>query len=115
MHLLHLLLTALILAAPAVGADTAGGIAIRSLEPTVLFPKKEPLAQIARLAVDNRSGSMLSVEVSVTVADGSPGAGQPVTLAPNQSTYDVLIPDIAAPAEVRIEVRASGTVRGSQV
>lgn len=110
MHLLPLIITALVLAAPAVGANTAGDIAIRSLEPTVLFPKKEPLAQIARLAVDNRSGSMLSVEVSVTVADGSPGAGQPITLVPNQSTYDVLIPDIAAPAEVRIEVRASGTV-----
>jgi len=115
MRLLPFLLAALILAAPAVGANSSGDIAIRSLEPTVLFPKKEPLAQIARLMMDNRINSIISVEVTVTVAGGPPGAGQPLTLVPNQSTYDVLIPDIAAPAEVRIEVRAAGTVLATHV
>lgn len=91
-------------------AQPAALVRIVSLEPTVLFPKKEPLAQIARLTVDNRSSAAVSGEVVVTVGGGVPGAGQPVKLGPNQSTYDVLIPDVATPTEVRIEVRAAGAV-----
>lgn len=81
---------------------------VLSLEPTVLFPKREPLAQIARLTVAN-VGAAVTGDVVVTVAGGATETTTGVAFKPNQSTVDVLVPDIAAPASVKIEIRASGT------
>ncbi len=91
-------------------AQTDSSVRIVSLEPTVLFPKKEPLEQIVRLTVDNRGIAAISGEIVVIMGDGAPRAGQPFSLGMNQNTYDLLVPDIATPKEVRIEVRAAGTL-----
>jgi alpha-mannosidase len=99
-----LLLAALPALAPA--AD----IRIHSLQPTVLFPDAEPLAQLAWLEVENASATAQACEIVVTAAGHSPGKPQPQSLPPGRSTLDVLVPDLSAPAEVTVEVRVGGTV-----
>jgi hypothetical protein len=94
------------LAAPAAEA----GLRILSLEPTVLFPKREPLAQVARLTVVNDSGGVVTAEAVVTVAGGAVEKIVDLSFAPNQSTVEVLVPDLAAAATVKVELRRAGAV-----
>jgi alpha-mannosidase len=79
-----------------------------ALEPTVLFPKREPLAQVARLVVRNDSDQPIAADVEISVAGGAASPPQRLSLAPHQQGYDVLVPDIAAPAEVRVAIRVEG-------
>jgi hypothetical protein len=107
-RLFSLLLLAACVHATVFSAQPAPPLRVVALEPTVLFPKREPLAQLARLVVHNSSGAAVTADVAVAVVGGASIPTQAVTFAPNQNTYDVLIPDIAAPAEVRVEIRATG-------
>lgn len=86
----------------------ASGVRIISLEPTVLFPKREPLAQVARLTVVNNSGAPVACEAVVSVAGGARETVAGLTLAANQSTIDVLVPDLTAPAKVNVELISQG-------
>lgn len=88
----------------------AAGLRILSLEPTVLFPNREPLAQVARLTVVNDSGAPVRGDVVVTVAGGGTETVPNLEFAPNQSTLEVLVPDLAAPAAVKVELRSGGAV-----
>jgi hypothetical protein len=94
------------------GAEAATSLRILDVEPTVLFPRREPLVQIARLKLEHAGKGPLRVEVRVSVA----GAAAPavpaltLTLQPGVETHDVHIPDLSAPAEVTIDVAADGRV-----
>lgn len=110
MRFLLLIVTALGSVALSVRAQVAGDVAIRSLEPTVLFPKKEPLAQIARLSGENRGTAALDVSVRVAVTGASVLPAQKVALPPGRFTVDVLIPDLAAPADVKVDVISGDTI-----
>ena len=94
-----------------VGVSAASDqIRIISLEPTVLFPKRVPLAQIARLTVLNDSGSAMEVEAVVTIQGGAVEKIEKVSVAINQSTVDVLVPDISTESNVNVELRREGKV-----
>ena len=110
MRFLLLVVTALGSVALSVRAQVAADVAIRSLEPTVLFPKKEPLAQIARLSGENRGTAALDVSVRVAVTGASELPAQKVALPPGRFTVDVLIPDLAAPADVKVDVISGDTI-----
>lgn len=110
MRFLLLVVTALGSVALSVRAQVAADVAIRSLEPTVLFPKKEPLAQIARLNGENRGTAALDVSVRVAVTGLSAQPAQKVALPPGQFTVDVLIPDLSAPADVKVDVVSGAAV-----
>jgi hypothetical protein len=99
-------LGAVLFAGPALASE----VKILSLEPTVLFPNREPLAQIARLTVLNNSGAAIRGEVVITIAGGATEKLPEFALAPNQTTLDVLVPDISAPASVKVEFRRAGAV-----
>ena len=88
----------------------AGELTILSLEPTVLFPNRTPLAQVARLTVANSTGAAVRCDVTVTIAGGATETMANLELASNQSTVDVLVPDIAAPVGVKVELRRAGAV-----
>ena len=94
-------------AAPAgPSADSAvQAVEVVGLEPTVLFPHGEPLVQIARLTVINRTKGVLRATVDVAMA-GCPRSRQTIgSVAPGRSTHDVRIPDIGSPRKLKIEVR----------
>lgn len=95
---------------PALMAEGAapGALQFVALEPTVLFPKREPLAQVARLVIRNASDKAIAADVEISVTGGPASPTQRVSLAPHQQSYDVLVPDITAPTEVRVEIRTEG-------
>ncbi len=89
-------------------SEAADGVRIVALEPTPLFFKArpgEPLRQMARLKLENHGGT---VEAGVRIAV----AGQPAyveslgKVGPKESVKEIRLPDIAQPAEVRLEVFA---------
>ena len=78
---------------------TAGlAVEITQVEPTPLFPKGEPLRQLVRLHLDH-SGPALGAVVRVNA-----GEPQNIKVAAGKSVADILVPDIAAPAPVKIEL-----------
>lgn len=81
-----------------------GGVAITDLQPTVLFPNKETVSQLAWLSVLNSGTAVVDCEAIVKV-DGKAGSPQPLQIAAGPSTQDVLIPDLAKPVQVEIELR----------
>jgi hypothetical protein len=111
-RLLPLFLFWLLASLSAPGAEVAPALRILGVEPTVLFPRREPLVQIAHLKLEHPGNAPLRVEVRVTVAGGAPSAvpALPLTLKPGVDTYEVHIPDLAAPAEVALEIAAGGRV-----
>lgn len=98
-HSRLLLITAL---AGAAGAQ----VRITSLEPTVLFPNREPLRQVAIMQVLNEAGGPLDCQVGVRVAGGSETTGIRVPAGP--SRHRILVPEISAPAGLDLELRGPG-------
>ena len=88
----------------------ASEVRIHALQPTVLFPNAEPLAQVAWLDVENAYGASRDCEIVVTAGGKTAGKPQQLSLPPGRSQHDVLVPDLASPAEVVVEVRAGGAV-----
>ena len=85
---------------------TAPSVRIARVEPTPLFPRQaegQPLRQLARLHVEN-SGQPAAATARITVGARSAEAQNIGTLAKGKSKVDVLIPDIAAPTPVTIEL-----------
>ena len=110
-----LLLTAAIIFAQSAifAADSAS---ITAIEPTPLFPKPaagQPLRQLSRLQVDN-TGAAFDAVVRVTVGNAAP-ENQPVKVAKGKTAVEFLVPDIAAPTPVTIELLSKdGTVLASK-
>jgi len=91
------------------GSSAPAALKIVGLEPTVLFPKREPLAQIARLAVLN-DGAPVRATAVVSVAGGATEKIADLEFGPNQTTVDVLVPHLTAAPPVRLELRRGDTV-----
>lgn len=96
-------------------AAHAADVRITALQPTVLFPDAEPLAQVAWLDVYVTGESPRECELVVKIDGRARGEAQKVTLPIGASRQKVLVPDLAAPAEVAVEVRSGGTVAARQV
>ncbi len=108
--MLNLRFTALLLGCVTLLRAATGEVNLRTLEPTVLFPRKEPLAQIARLSGENRGTGAVNVDIRVSVGSAPAQPLQKVALPAGPFTVDVLIPDLAAPADVKVDVLNGGTV-----
>jgi len=94
-----------------VGVSAASDqIRIISLEPTVLFPKRVPLVQIARMTVVNTSSYTINAEATVSIEGQKKLQALTITLVPNQSIINILVPDIENPAKVSVEVISHGAV-----
>jgi len=91
----------------ATGSQSPEKLRILSVKPTVLFPNREPLAQIAKLEIAN-SGEQIVAEVRVLVAGVANAESQTLTILPDQGSYDILIPDLQTAAEVTVEIVAEG-------
>jgi hypothetical protein len=77
---------------------------ILACEPTVLFAKREPIAQIARLKWRAVEASAEAVVARVSV--GGQVIETPLAGAAGFHEADILVPDIAAPAELQLEILA---------
>ncbi len=83
----------------------AESLRIVQLEPTVLFPRAEPLSQVAHLSVFNPGPETVTAELVVTI-DGHPsGSALPLELPSGLSRHDALIPDLSEEKDVTIEIR----------
>ena len=82
------------------------GIRILDVEPTVLFPNREPLQQIAKLRLLNESGTAIHCALVVQVAGHEALPAVNATATPGISTQQLLVPDLTVPADVTIEVRS---------
>jgi hypothetical protein len=81
------------------------GIQIIKLEPTVLFPNAQPLHQVALLDIFNSTGGALRCRLLVQVADSAPELGPVDEIPAGHTTLRALIPDIASPQQVHIEIQ----------
>ena len=84
------------------GLSLSAEVSIKSLEPTVLFPRREPLAQIAKLTVENTDDVPLNCSIDVEIVGGTEESIHDVQLVPGCSTVDVLVPDISQEETVRV-------------
>ena len=82
----------------------AGAVDIIAVEPTPLFPRREPLMQVARLTVNNRGGEAVEMQVRVTLGD-RPSQERPLgAVGTGESSHDILVPDTRVAAELRVEL-----------
>lgn len=103
------ILGALLLCQAVAWADQSS-VSIAGLEPTVLFPDKEPLQQVGWLQVVNSGTANVTCTATVKVDGKVQGEGQELNLPAGSSTQDVLIPEIKKAAEVEVELKsADGT------
>ena len=79
------------------------GVRIIGLEPTPLFPRAEPLRQVARLSLGN-SGAATDCGVEVAVEGESPVTAR-LDLPPGGGVREVLVPDIRAERDLRLTLR----------
>jgi hypothetical protein len=82
------------------------GVTIEKIEPTPLFPKPaegQQLKQMARLHVDN-PGESIAVVARLTVGSDSSDTQELGVVAKGRSACEILIPDIAVPTAVTIEI-----------
>ncbi len=101
----HHILAFLVYAGVALGQT--GEIRILGLEPTVLFPNREPLRQIAQLQVRNENQQTVRCVISVLPA----GLESTEDVPPGVSMHKILVPDIAAPTDIRIELKSASDGR----
>jgi hypothetical protein len=96
--------------APTLAAQSS--LRILGIEPTVLFPKAEPLRQIAILNVDNSGTADVTATISCTIAGQQ--FTQDATFKPGETDEKLLIPDISSASELTIEIRnAAGAQAGT--
>ena len=91
----------------AFGLIFSGGLAAQTvrvvdIQPTALFPKSEPLRQIALLHIENNGGSTLDTTIVSVLADQK--LTQHATLAPGCTEVQLLLPDIAAPSPLEVAI-----------
>lgn len=92
----------LTLIAALAGAASAQ-IRIASLEPTVLFPRREPLCQLAVLKLASEATQTVRCRVSVRIAGQTEGLE--IQAPPGVSTHHIPVPEITAPATLELELR----------
>ncbi len=96
----------------AVLQSTPTSLEILKVEPTVLFPRSEPLMQIARVTVVNRATEPMTATAQITLGDLDTRREPPVTIQPGESTFEIQVPDTAAPARLRVVL---GDAAGEQL
>jgi hypothetical protein len=101
-----LLLAATCLFLPAGHSARETGIRIIGLEPTPLFPRAEPLRQVAKLSLGN-SGAATECGVEVAVEGESPVTAR-LKVPPGGVVSHVLVPDIRVERELRLTLRCQG-------
>ena len=101
-----LLLAATCLFLPAGHSARETGIRIIGLEPTPLFPRAEPLRQVAKLSLGN-SGAATECGVEVAVEGESPVTAR-LKVPPGGVVSQVLVPDIRVERELRLTLRCQG-------
>ena len=79
-----------------------------SLDPTVFFPREKPNFQVARLTLDNNSNKTLSAGIEIKIEAKKTSRQQIDTITPGKSVHDILVPDIQAPATIKLQVRCQG-------
>jgi hypothetical protein len=87
-------------------ARAAAGAAITRVEPTPLFPRQTEgsvLRQRVRLHLEN-AGPPVAMKVRITVGLLSPEMQELGTVAEGKSVANISLPDIAAPATLKIEL-----------
>lgn len=88
------------------GLAAAAGFSVASLEPTVLFPRREPLRQIALLQLHNPDRQAVRCEVEVKTGGSAETTG--IEAAPGTSTHRVLVPDIQSASPLELTLRRAG-------
>src|ERR1700733_10388127 len=83
-------------------AVAQNNLRILNVEPTVLFPKQEPLRQIAILNVDNCGPTDVSALISYQIAGQQ--LTQDATFKRGETHQQILVPDISSPAELTIKI-----------
>ena len=100
--LLHLAMAAaLCCTAP---AQTQGPFRVIDVQPTALFPKAQPLRQMALMHVEN-NGSVPQ-QVTITIDLGGQHLSQQGTLGPGCTEAQLLLPDIASQSTLKVEISA---------
>jgi hypothetical protein len=87
----------------------AASIEILSVEPTVLFPKQEPLRQIAWVQAANRGAQPVECGVRVQLDGADTGNPEKVTLTPGVTRVRALVPDISSPRSVTVSLVDAGS------
>lgn len=91
----------------AVLAGAAGAqVRVASLEPTVLFPNREPLRQIAVLSLFSAAPQPIDCRAAVRVAGQSEQTA--IRVPPGISTHQILVPEIANPTTLELDLRGAG-------
>ena len=93
---------ALLLAIPLAAQEQP--LRILKLQPTPLFPRSEPLRQVANLQLYNRTARAMRCQVTVQLEKEAPIVS-PLDVPAGASTHRVLVPDTAAPQELWLTVR----------
>ncbi len=87
----------------ALAANTvSAAVRIVSVEPTTLFPRATPLRQIAIVTLLNDGTEAVAGKLTAQFGTGNMGPALDVKLAPGATKHRLLVPDIAAAAEVEV-------------
>ena len=96
-------------------ADGAGRFRVISLTPTQLFPRSEPLRQLARLKLEHNDSRALSVRICVSM-ECLPARDVHIDNMPTgESTHDIEVPDISKPTGLRLEFYVNGASQPTEV
>lgn len=84
---------------------------ILKLQPTTLFPRREPLRQIANLQLLNDTARAIRCQVTAQL-ELAPPVVSILEVPAGVSTHQVLIPDISAPQQLKLTIRneADGSI-----
>ncbi len=96
--------TSLLAVLVALPAAAQTNLRILRVEPTALFPKAQPLRQIALVHVDNPAGTGVAATVSLSIAGQQ--ISEDCTFAPGETVQQILIPDITAPTELKVMIQS---------
>jgi alpha-mannosidase len=89
------------------GAAAQSRIEIDGIEPTALFPNAQPLRQVAWIELDNHGPACGACRIKVSLGDVEP-VSQALKAPQGVSRQRLLIPDIASPSELSVEIQDSG-------
>lgn len=92
----------------AFAASAQAQLRILSLEPTALFPRATPLRQVALLTLLHDGPAPLAVEVTTDLNGAQWRSPQPLRVPPGLSRHQVLLADISAPSELRLQLSTAG-------
>ncbi len=95
--------------------STPTSLEILKVEPSVLFPRSEPLMQIARLTVVNRTKQPIATTAQITL-DNLETRREPLgTISPGQNTLEIRVPDTTVAARLHIVLSDDAEGHGQQL